>query len=98
MHLKVARMWQVVSLEKRRSGSEWLSAMLIPSYNVVLANAYGSFKLQILFTFQVWARLFCRSMYFFVFVLSCDIKHFQQAEPKHYFDCTNWSLKFASGD
>ena len=42
----VARMWQVVSLEKRRSGNEWLSAMLIPSYNVVQANAFGSRKLQ----------------------------------------------------
>ena len=26
-------------------------------------------------------------------------KHFQQAEPEHYFDLyTNWQLKFASGD
>ena len=32
LHLIVARMWQVVSLEKRRSGNEWLSAMLIASY------------------------------------------------------------------
>ena len=22
-----------------------------------------------------------------------DIKHFQQAEPEHYFDYTNWQLK-----
>ena len=46
LHLIVARMWQVVSLEKRRSGNEWLSAMLIPLYNVVQANAFGSRKLQ----------------------------------------------------
>ena len=32
LQLIVARMWQVVSLEKRRSGNEWLSVMLIPSY------------------------------------------------------------------
>ena len=46
LHLIVARMWQVVSLQKRRSGNEWLSAMLIPSYNVVQANTFGSHKLQ----------------------------------------------------
>ena len=46
LHLIVARMWQVVSLEKRRSGNEWLLAMLIPSYNVVQAKAFGSPKLQ----------------------------------------------------
>ena len=46
LHLIVARMWQVVSLGKRRSGNEWLSAMLISSYNVVQANAYGSLMLQ----------------------------------------------------
>ena len=38
LHLTVARMWQVASLEKRRSGNEWLSAMLIPSYNVVQSS------------------------------------------------------------
>ena len=37
--------WQVVSLEKR-SGNEWLSAMLIPSYTVAQANEFGSCKLQ----------------------------------------------------
>ena len=68
-------MWQVVSLEMRRSGNEWLWAMLFPLYNVVQANAFGSRKLQdsglkVLITFQVWARLFSRSMYFFVFVFS----------------------------
>ena len=46
LHLIVERMWQVVSLGKRRSGNEWLSAMLIPSYNVVQANVYSSRKLQ----------------------------------------------------
>ena len=46
LHLIVTRKWQVVSLEKRRSGNEWLSAMLIPSYNVVQAKAFGSRKLQ----------------------------------------------------
>ena len=45
LHLIVER-WKVVSLEKRRSGNEWLSAMLIPSYNVVQANVLGSRKLQ----------------------------------------------------
>ena len=46
LHLRVARMWQVVSLQKRRSGNEWLSAMLIPLCNVVQANTFGSRKLQ----------------------------------------------------
>ena len=45
LHLIVER-WKVVSLEKRRSGNEWLSAMLIPSYNVVQANAFGFRTLQ----------------------------------------------------
>ena len=27
-----------------------------------------------------------------------NIKHFQQVEPEHYFDYTNWNLKLASGD
>ena len=59
----------MVSLEKRRSGNEWLSAMLIPSHNVVQADiSYKDSGLKVLFTFQVWARFFCRSMYFFVFV------------------------------
>ena len=31
--------------------------------------SYKDSGLKILFTFQVWARLFCRSMYFFVFLL-----------------------------
>ena len=62
--------------------SEWLSA----SYNVVQAKvclapvSYKDSSLKVLFTFQVWARLFCRSMYFFVFVFShllyeCDRCH-----------------------
>ena len=46
LHLIVTRKLQVVSLKKRRSGNEWLSAMLIPLYNVVQANAFGSRKLQ----------------------------------------------------
>ena len=46
LQLIVARMWQVVSLEKTRSGNEWLLAMLIPWYNVVQANAFGSPKLR----------------------------------------------------
>ena len=46
LHLIVARMWQVVSLEKRMSGNEWLSAILIPLYYVIQANAFGSRKLQ----------------------------------------------------
>ena len=29
---------------------------------------YKDSSLKVLFTFQVWARFFCRSMYFFVFV------------------------------
>ena len=62
LHLIVARMWQVVSLQKRKCGNEWLSAMLIP----VVPDS----GLKVLFTLQVWARLFCRSMYFFVFVFS----------------------------
>ena len=32
--------WQVVSLEKRRSGNEWLPSMLIPLYNLAQANAF----------------------------------------------------------
>ena len=40
LHLIVARMWQVVSLEKRRSGNERLSSMLIPSYNVGVVLAF----------------------------------------------------------
>ena len=60
--------------------------------------SYKDSGLKVLFTFQVWARLFCRSMYFFVFVFSylqyCmnvsharldDIKYFLQAEPEHYY-------------
>ena len=135
-----------------------------------LPLSYKDSGLEVLFTFQVWARLFCRSMYSFVFLFSyllcssrkypqspqrrdwnflgcggfckakkvkemyevylefpegqgeggvlekipsvgevwifsgithCmnvyllphDIKHFQQAEPEHYFDYTNWRLK-----
>ena len=27
-----------------------------------------------------------------------DIKHFQQAEPEHYFDYTNWRLKICISD
>ena len=45
LHLTVES-WKVVSLEKRRSGNEWLSAMLIPSYNVLQANAFGFRTLQ----------------------------------------------------
>ena len=71
--------------------------------------SYKDSDLKVLFPFQVWARLFCRSMYslFLYFCTYCmnvshaipdDIKHFQQVEPKHYFDYTNWNLKLASGD
>ena len=71
--------------------------------------SYKDSDLKVLFPFQVWARLFCRSMYslFLYFCTYCmnvshaipdDIKHFQQVEPEHYFDYTNWNLKLASGD
>ena len=32
--------------------------------------SYKDSGLKLLFTFQVWARLFCRSTYFFVFIFS----------------------------
>ena len=73
------------------------------SYKKTLQTDSG---LKLLFTFQVWTRLFCGSMYFLFPIFSyllyeCvprhtdDIKHFQQAEPE-YFDHTNWQLKICS--
>ena len=69
--------------------------------------SYKDSGVKLLFTFQVWARLFCRSMYFLFsyfhtycmnvsHAISDDIKHFQQAEPEHNFDYTNWRLHFFS--
>ena len=92
----------MVSFEKRSSGNEWLSAMLIPSYKLMhLAPiSYKDGGLKVLFTFQVFVEV-CISLfsYFRTYCMNVsnaipdDIKHFQQAEPKHYFDYTNWLLK-----
>ena len=88
----------VVSLEKRRSGNEWLSAMLIPSISYKQTRlapvSYKDSGLKVLFTFQV----FLCFRIFVLIVWMCPmpyrtIKHFQKAEPKHYFDYTNWRLK-----
>ena len=82
--------------------SEWLSA----SYNVVQAKvclapvSYKDSSLKVLFTFQVWARLFCRRMYsisLFSYLrtyCTCmdvshaipdDIKHFQHGGTRTLF-------------
>ena len=39
-------------------------------YQTLSTLSYKDSSLKVLFTFQVWARLLCRSMYFFVFVFS----------------------------
>jgi len=68
----------MVTLEKRRSGTEWLSAMLIPTYKQMrLAPvSYGESGLKLLLTFQVWARLFLEvciflCLYFFYLLYEC---------------------------
>ena len=71
----VARMWQVVSLEKRRSGNEsllaiWFLRTMSYKQTRLAPVCYKDSGLKVLFTFQVWARLFYRCMYFFVFVFS----------------------------
>ena len=72
--------------------------------------SYKDSDLKVLFTPQVWARLFCGSMFFSLFsyfrtycmnvshAIPDDIKHFQQAEPKHYLITQTGYLKFASGN
>ena len=97
----------MVSSEKRSSGNEWLSAMLIPSYklmHLVPVRFKGS-GLKVLFTFQVFVEA-CISLfsYFHTYCMNVsnaipdDIKHFQQAEPKHYLITQTGYLKFASGN
>ena len=99
-------MWQVVSLEKRRSGNEWLSAMLIPLYKQTrlapVSYKDSGLKVYLLFKFgqdclvEVYISLF---LYFRIYCMNVshaipdDIKHFQQAEPERYFDYTNWRLE-----
>ena len=89
----------MVSLEKRRSGNERLSAILIPSYKQMrLAPvSYKDSGLKVLFTFQVFVEVgISWFSYFRTYCMNVsnaipdDIKHFQQVEPEHYFDCTNW--------
>ena len=75
--------------------------------------SYKDSRLKCLFSFQVWARFFCRSLYFcfHIFHTSCMnvshaildvIKHFPQKEPEHY--CViililqAGDFKFASGE
>ena len=90
----------VVFLEKRRSGNEWLSAMLIPleKQTFLAPVSYKDSGLKVLFyTFQVFVEVrISLFSYFCTYCMSVsnaipdDIKHFQQAEPEHYFDYTNW--------
>ena len=42
LNIKQEALSRYLLIEKRRSGNEWLSAMLIPLYNVVQANTFGS--------------------------------------------------------
>ena len=106
LQLIVARMWQVVSLEKRRSGNEWLSAMLIPLYKQThlapVSYKDSGLKVYLLFKFGqdclvgvcislfLYFRIYCMNV---SHAIPDDIKHFQQAEPEHYFDYTNWQLE-----
>ena len=50
----------MVSLEKRRSGNDWLSAMLIPSYKQtrLALVSYKDSGLKVLFTFQVFVEVY----------------------------------------
>lgn len=75
--------------------------MMIPWYSLVQANVlapirYKDSGLKLLFTFQVWPRLFVEGCsflfsYFHIYCMNVshaipdDIKHFQQAEPEHYY-------------
>ena len=99
----------MVSLENRRSGNEWLFLRTMSYKQRRLAPvSYKDSGLKVLFTFQVWARLFsivevCIFLlsYFHTYCMNVshaildDIKHFQQVEPEH-FDYTNWRLKVPS--
>ena len=65
----------MVSLEKRRSGNEsllaiWFLRTMSYKQTRLAPVCYKDSGLKVLFTFQVWARLFYRCMYFFVFVFS----------------------------
>ena len=68
--------------------------------------SYKDSGLKVLLTFQVWARLFCRSMHFFVFIFSyllyecvpCHTRQYQTLSTSgtrtlFSVDYTNWRLK-----
>ena len=72
--------------------------------------SYKDSGLKLLFTVQVWARLFCRSMYFFCFcifvliVRMCPTPYwtisntFNKQNPNIISIIQTGDLKFASGD
>ena len=80
------------------------------SKRVWLPLSYKDSGLEVLSTFQVWARLFCRSMHFFVFAFTyllypwmCPMPYqtklntFNKRNPNILIIQTG-NLKFASGD
>ena len=74
------------------------------SKHIWLPLAKKNSSLKLLFTFKVWARLFCRRMYFFVFIFKyllneCVPRHIGQYQtlsksgtPFYYILCVDISV------